>query len=292
MQFLLSYTVIFAASASCLAQEPVVMPIESVKGLTYISCSIADSGPLHCLVDTGSSMTGISRDLATRLKLKTHTDNSSPRPDLAAQVLDDVIIHAGTASWTAQRVSIAPADLALLDRESGDGFHTDIILGTSLLEHFQVTIDPVASQVRLAPSGTPVPAGAEKLSSAMLHVVPFTILQVMTKEGHAALGPFSIDTGSRPGIMLSRNFWASRPPLAVSDIHGEENEQMFLDGFRLGSYTLHHVPALEPLHEGGLVAAKAVGGVIGAPVLNLFLVVYDLPKNEIWIKPTLNPKSR
>jgi hypothetical protein len=261
--------------------------VKRVKGLTYISCSIEDSGPLHCLLDTGSSMTGISRDLAMRLKLKTHSDSSIPRADVAGKMLDEVTIHAGTASWTAQRVSIAPLDLALLDRESGDGFHADVILGTNLLEHFQVTVDPDAGQVGLAQPGTPAPAGTEKLFTSM-QGVPFTILQVMTKEGHAVLGPFSIDTGSRPAIMLSRNFWASRPPLAVNDIHGAENELMVLDGFRLGSYTLQHVPALEPLHEGGLVAAKTVGGVIGAPILNRFLVVYDLPKNAVWIKPASN----
>lgn len=287
MRLLLSSTLIFAAGVSCLAQGPIVLPIESVKGLTYVSCNIGDSGPLHCLVDTGSSMTGISRELATRLKLKTHTDNSLLRSDLATQALDDMVIHAGSASWTAQRITIAPTDLGMLDRESGDNFHTDVILGTSLLENFQVTIDPVASQVRLAPSGTPVLTGAEKILSAMLHFVPFTILQVMTKDGHAVPGPFSIDTGSRPAIMLSRNFWASRPPLAISNVHGSENELMVLDEFRFGSLTLHHVPALEPAHEGGLVAARTVGGVIGAPVLNHFLIVYDLLKNEIWIKPVL-----
>jgi hypothetical protein len=109
-------------------------------------------------------MTGISHDLATHLKLKTHTDNSIPRSVLANQALDDMVIHAGSASWTAQRITIAPAELSMLDRESGDNFHTDVILGTSLLEHFQGTIDPVASQVRLAPSGTPVSLGLKKSS--------------------------------------------------------------------------------------------------------------------------------
>jgi hypothetical protein len=90
--------------------------------------------------------------------------------------------------------------------------------------------------------------------------------------------------------MLSRNFWASRPSLAISNVHGAENELMVLDEFRFGSLTLHHVPALEPQHEGGLVAARTVGGVIGSPVLNHFLVVYDLPKNEIWIK-SASPSS-
>jgi hypothetical protein len=277
--------VILAVSFSCIAQNPAAVPVRRVKGLLYIPCSIADSGPLNCLLDSGSSMTGLSRDLATRLKLKVHTDDSIARADVATQALDNLVIHVGAASWLAQRLSIAPADLSLLDSESGEGFHTDVVLGTSLFEHFQVTVDPDDSQIHLGPPGSLPPAGIEKLFT-LVQGIPFTVLQIKAKEGRAITAPFSVDTGSRPSILLGRNFWATRPPLAISNLHGAENDLMVLDAVRIGNQTLQHVPAGEPLHEGGMVASKAVGGVLGAPILNRFIVVYDLSQNAVWIKPT------
>ncbi len=279
-------------SLSASAQQVTVLPLQQARDLPYVTCSIADSGPLHCLLDTGSAMTAISASLAARLKLKTHVDASIPRPDLAGQMPDEQLIYAGDASWTAQRVSIAPKELAQLDRETGGGFHTDVVLGTSLLEHFQVTINPLRKEVRLAVPGTPPPDGMEKLPSSMQRI-PFTILLVKTKDGHAAAAPFSMDTRSRPALMLSHNFWASRPQLATSDVIGPEGERFILDAIRLGHATLDHVNVLEPLHEAGLVASKTVGGVLGAPTLNQFIITYDLPQNNVWIKPvrSVTPKA-
>ena len=277
--------VVLCAAAVVHAQQPITLPTEIVKHLTYIECSIGDSGPLHCLVDTGSSMTGIAPSLAKRLALKTHTDNSIARLDLASQALDDMIIHAGSASWKASRVSIAPADLALLDQESGEGFHTDVVVGTSLLEAFQVTLDPDAHEVRLAPSGTVVAQGSQKLYSSYILSVPFVLLQIKSKEGPAGVAPFTLDLGSRPAVMLSRRFWQTRSPLAMHDPHGTDNEQFQLDSMLLGISEMKNVPAYQPLHVGGLVASKNVGGVIGAPVINRFVVTLDLRKNGVWIVP-------
>ena len=282
---LCSAAVVLCAAAVLHAQQPIAVPTESVKNLTYITCSIADSGPLHCLVDTGSSMTGIASSTAKRLGLRTHVDSSIARVDVASQALDEVTLHAGSASWKARRVSIAPADLDLLDRESGEGFHTDVVIGTSLLEAFQVTLDPDAHEVRLAPSGTAVPQRAQKLPSSYILQVPFTILQIKSRTGPAGAGPFTLDLGSRPAIMLSHSFWETRPPLATHDPHGTENQQFTLNSMLLGVSEMKDVPAYEPLHEGGVVASKNVGGVIGAPVLNRFIVTFDLQANGIRIIP-------
>ena len=153
--FLLLAASLLFSFAPCRAQQPVTLPMKLVKELPYITCSIGNSGPLQCLVDTGSSLTGVAPELAARLHLQTHVDPSIPRADLAKEMLDPLILHAGDATWTTSRVSIAPADLTLLDRESGVGFHTDLVLGTSLLEQFQVTIDPDAQTVRLPLPGIP-----------------------------------------------------------------------------------------------------------------------------------------
>ena len=281
MRLLLSLALVAVQAICGFAQELATVHIEQVKELPYVSCGIADSGPLHCLLDTGSAMTGVSRELAERLHLKTHTDPSIPRADLATQALDDLPLHIGAVSWTAHRVSIVPDDISSLDRESGNGFHTDVVIGTSLFEQFQVTLDPDASQIRFSQPGAPVPEGVEKLTTSVPQV-PFAILMLKSQDGHAIAGPFSLDTGSRSPVLLSPSFWTSRPALAISDVHGE---QMSLDGLRIGSHTLSHVPAGKPSNGSGLLAAKTVGGVLGAPILNRFLVIYDLSRNSVWIKP-------
>lgn len=257
---LLLYLAIVSIQAACgFAQGLATVEFEQVKNLPYVSCSIGDSGPLHCLLDTGSSMTGLSPALAERLHLKTHSDPSIPRADLATQALDDLVLHLGALSWTAHRVSILPTDISLLDRESGDGFHTDVVIGTSFFEQFQVAVDPDAGQIRLSKPGTPVPNDVEKIVT-LVKEIPFAILMLKTQDSHAISGPFSLDTGSRPPVLLSPSFWASRPPLAMSDVHGEE---MSLDGLRIGGHTLSHVPAGEPSNGSGLLAAKTVAGVLG-----------------------------
>lgn len=262
------------------AQTVVTLPSYSVKGLTYVACSIGDSGPLQCLLDTGSSMTGISSSLAKRLNLRPHDDNESLRPDL--QGLEDVIIHAGNASWKAARVSVTPSDIAILDAESGEGLHTDVVLGTSILERFQVTFDPASNEIHLSDPGTPPPALFEKIPAVFIHEVPFTMLQVETEDGRAVPGPFSLDTGSRPALLLSRNFWAARPALALAS-GSADSEKFNLRKIRFGGHELSNIVSYRPTGGGGLLSSQKVGGVIGTPILNRYCVIYDLKLGEIWI---------
>lgn len=171
------------------AQLISTVPVRLEKSLPYLTCSIGNSGPLNCLLDTGSAMTGVSRKTGKQLKLSTHTDPTIPRQDIAAQALHNLSVSVGNITWLAKRTSIAPADLELLDSEVGAGFHTDVVIGTEILVQYQITLDPDASEVRFARPGTTPPASADKLITSVVGV-PFALLSLKTAEGHAVLGPF------------------------------------------------------------------------------------------------------
>jgi hypothetical protein len=241
------------------AQQLSTAPVRMEKSLPYVTCSIGSSAPLICLLDTGSAMTGVSRELAKQLKLKTHTDPTIPRRDIAAQALDGLNLRIGSTTWSAKRTSVAPADLELLDKEAGPGFHTDVVIGTELLEQYQITLDPDESEVRFSRPGTAPPISADKLMTSVFGI-PFAPIGIKTAEGHAAIGIFSLDTGSRPALMLA--------------------------AIRIAHTTMHHVVASRPTKGSGLLASEKLAGVIGGPILNHFVVIYDLPNKAVWMTPS------
>lgn len=266
-------------------QQLSTAPVRMEKGLPYVTCSIGGSVSLNCLLDTGSAMTGVSRGLAKQLKLNTHTDPTLARQDIAAQALDRLDLRIGSITWSAKRTSVAPADLELLDKETGPDFHTDVVIGTELLEQYQITWDPDASEVRFARPGTVPPNSADKLITSVFGI-PFAPLGVKTADGHAAVGPFSLDTGSRPALMLSVPFWSKQPSLATESAAEVKIEKLTLAAIRLAHTTMHHIIATRPARGSGLLASEKIAGVIGGPILNHFVVVYDLPNKTVWMTPT------
>lgn len=250
-----------------------------------MTCSIGSSAPLNCLLDTGSAMTGVSPGLAKQLKLHTHTDPTITRQDISAQALDGLGLRVGSATWWAKRTSIAPADLELLDKEAGPGFHTDVVIGTELLEQYQITLDPDASEVSFSRPGTAPSISADKLVTFVLGV-PFTPLGIKTADGHAAIGLFSLDTGSRPGLMLSNPFWSKQPMLASESAAGLPTEKLTLSAIRIAHTTMHHVVATRPTKGSGLLRSEKIAGVIGGPILRHFVVTYDLPNKAVWMTPS------
>ena len=107
----------------------------------------------------------------------------------------------------------------------------------------------------------------------------------MTVTGKAAPGPYTLDTGSRPALLLTRPFWAKRSAPATVGAADSRQERFILSGCLLGSYILHNLPVREAFQGSGMLAAGSVGGVIGGPMLNRFIVTYDMSKQQVWLKP-------
>ncbi len=281
---LASFALFSQSKASTRPPQSVALRLE--RDLTYITCSIADSGPLNCLLDTGSAMTGVSPQVADRLRLRTHLDPTIPRVDVAAVALDSLVLHAGSVSWTAKRTSIAPVDLQLLDKEVSQEFHTDVVVGTELLERYQITIDPDVMEVRLSQPGTPLDPLANKIAASFISGVPFSLVGVKGADGHAVVAHFSLDTGSRPTLLLSQPFWSSRPPLATTLPKEPLSGKLTLSAIRIAGRTMRNIAAIEPDQASGLLASSRVGGVMGGPLLRHFIIVYDLPSQSIWMTPS------
>jgi hypothetical protein len=230
-------------------------------------------------------MTGVSTEVAERLKLKTHVDVSAPAGEVADKMLDPLNIRIGNASWVANSASIAPLGLAALDRDSGDGFKTDVVIGTSLLQHFQVTIDPGARQLRLAPLGSAVVRQAEKEPLIVAGGIAVVGLGMKSQTGGGIGVPMTVDTGSRPPLLLGEGFWGAHPLPAVHGAKWSASRKLTVEAIRLGKFEMRDVPAGKPLQGSGILAVKSLGGVLGAPILNRFLVTYDLSQKAMWVSP-------
>jgi hypothetical protein len=111
-------------------------------------------------------------------------------------------------------------------------------------------------------------------------------MSLKNAEGHASLAMFSLDTGSRPALMLSRPFWSKQPPIATLGEPDPQNGSFTLPAIRIAHTTMTKVLAFEPQAGSGLLASKTLGGVIGGPLLNHFIVTYDLPNNSVWMTPS------
>ena len=61
---------------------------------------------------------------------------------------------------------------------------------------------------------------------------------------------------------------------------------------RPARHKLEKVTALEPRHEGGLLASDRIGGVVGAALLTHFIIIYDLPNNSVWLTPSQTDPPR
>lgn len=80
--------------------------------------------------------------------------------------------------------------------------------------------------------------------------------------------------------MLSALFWSKQPPFATESATGAQGERVTLSAICIAHTTLTHIVATEPAKGYGFLASETIGGVIGGPILNHYVVVYDLPTSQ------------
>ncbi len=268
-------------TAGALSQQE-TLPATVSRDLVLVSCRVQGKGPFTCVLDTGSSMTGISPEAAKRLKLKPHAEPGAAPLDPRSLELEDLRIGLGAKECSAERVGVAPLD----GISKGTGQRVDVLLGSSLFEHFQITIDSEAKQVRLAEPGASPLGDSEKIPLLLVDHVPVAILALKSKTDRRITAPFVVDTGSQSPLLLGKGFWDQHPELATSDTRAMGySTLMHVDAIRLNQFELRGVAAGEPHDPEGVLAIAKLGGVLGAPVLDRFVVTYDYSQKTMWVKP-------
>lgn len=269
------------------ASEPIAqihaetLRAEFRKGIVIVPCTVAGVPALRCALDTGSSMTGMSPELVKRLKLTPVSEPGAPSSSPLAYTLRPQKVQLGTNAFNAERMGMAP--LSMVSKAVGET--VDVLLGTSAFEQMQITIDPEASEVRIAAPGAAVASTFHPLQIIMPLHVPVGFVQIKTVNGWGVLVPLNIDTGSMPALLLSKAFFDAHPGLATGKPLLRPNDVlMTVDGMRYWA-EFHDVPAVEPLQPSGVLASKLSGGFLGAPVLNRFVITYDLGRSAMYISP-------
>jgi hypothetical protein len=263
--------------------HPDTLHAEFRKDLILVPCEINGVTGLRCLLDTGSSMSGLSPALAKRLHLKVSNETGAPASSPLAYSLPPFSVRLGTNQYMAERAGVAP----LQQVTDALGEQIDALLGTSLFEHFQVTVDPSTSEVQITVPGTPVPPTAQPQQIILPLHVPVTFLKLLSTDHRGIIAPFMVDTGSMLAILLSPPFWSEHPGLATQHPGtGNGEKTMTIDALRLFGIELRNVPASEPLEPSGVLNSRLTGGILGAPILNnRFIVTYDFGKGTMYTRP-------
>jgi hypothetical protein len=139
-----------AASAPARAGAAATVPIKVITHgpatLELVPVYIAGHGPYTFMLDTGSTISSVSRQLAARLRLR----RTGSTAQIRGVVTSSRVPLAAITSWKLGRVGLAPDTVAVLDL-SKTGGSVDGLLGSDELRHFgAVTIDFTRQQLRLA----------------------------------------------------------------------------------------------------------------------------------------------
>lgn len=260
--------------------HPDILHAEFRKDLVLLPCEINGVTGLRCLVDTGSSMSGLSPTLVKRLHLKVSNEAGAPASSPLAYTLSPFSVRLGASHYMAERAGVAPTEKIT----DALGEQVDALLGTSLFEHFQVTIDPSTQEVRLSAPGSPVPRTAQSQQIILPLHVPVAFLKLLSTDHRAIVAPFQVDTGSMAGILLSPSFggntlaWRTKPS-GTRD--GEKT--MTIDAIRFFGIEIRNQPASEPLEPSGVLSSRLIGGILGAPILNKRFI--DFGKGAMYTTP-------
>jgi|GEM_PF-4858906 len=269
------------APTATLPIQPEALHVEIRRGIIIVPCTVAGISPLRCMLDTGSSMTGLAPELVQRLKLTPTAEPGASSFSARAYTLPSQRVQIGKNVFTVERVGMAPLEVV----SKAIGENVDVLLGTSVFEQMQITIDPSALEVRIAASGAAVSSAARPMQVVTALHLPIGFVQMRTDSSGSIVVPFQIDTGSMPALLLGKPYFDGHAHLATSKpIHRTDDVLMTVDSIRFGE-ELHNVPAGEPLHPNGVLATRQLGGYLGAPVLNRFVITYDLGRSVMYVTP-------
>ena len=277
-----------ADSASPAATNAV--PFDFVSGRILLTARVNDSRPATVMLDTGYSVSMLSRELTESLELKRTGQITivGIAGEESADQFEGVTFSLGGASYKPRRVAALPASYQRHWRKR------DGVLGAGFFRRFVVEIDPKAKKVLLHEPES-------FRYSGLGQIVPFKFQQATPiVEGAIILpdrapveGRFEIDTGCDGGLCLGSDFVEANH-LVESSGKTESSGRQGLGGdtrtkigrlpkFRLGSQTIEK-PLTNFFLEGSPVDA-GLAGHIGLEVLRRFKVVFDYARERMILEP-------
>lgn len=237
-----------------------------------------DGQPVSAILDTGASVTVLSRDEARRSGRKV-----AERGEAAAIGGRVAMGWTGIATLSFGGLTRAGGGLNVVELPravTGNDGAVALLIGRDLLDRFALEIDPVTQRFRLLKSGR----------------MPFTGLRAPLSVGRAPLAyvteliiagrrlrPIIVDTGDGTALTLARNAWRTLPldpapvttTLLAYGVGGQiEAEMARLPDLSLGQVTAHDVGVwIEP--TGGFSDTARAAGRIGMGLLRRYRMLLD-----------------
>ncbi|MSU69710.1 MAG: hypothetical protein EXS39_02825 [Opitutaceae bacterium] len=256
----------------------VVLPAQSLGNYLIVEAKWDRSRPYHFLIDTGSSVTLVSPEIAKRYAAKNAPASAAPEVHVKSAEGNAVVLPSTTlrrlelGDARFENVPVLVYDCTPLSAHLG--VKIDAILGFPLFRETQLTLDYPHSRVRLnsayaAPlqPGTTIPfnnASRTPLIPIRLGDATFIALIDSGSDAPLSLNPV--------GLQLAYAM-APRPGATVSTLTGDRTQQVgrLAGTLVIGNYDLPR-PVVEITDE-----LSAIGGA----VLRNFIVTFNQEKNQV-----------
>jgi hypothetical protein len=284
-------TVRFAAGTSA------KIPVRMEKNLIFAPIRVNGSRTMYFLLDTGAGGTILRGAEADAL-------------GLASEGVADVTGGAGTTSvrrlapveFGLPGVDLANVTLAaglddLLDGLSGHvGMKVDGIIGFNVIAPFMLEIDGPGKSVTLHSASTDMTSmGGDVAPLVFINNKPAVNLTLTTQHGRSVQGVFVLDTGSDGDISVNTPFVRQHQLLGEGGVGtsytgvGGNSDVVSVEmlSAQIGSTAIERPTAGLSRGNSGNDGTLTYDGTVGQRALGRFRVIYDYPKSQIVIAPSL-----
>lgn len=261
-------------------------PFRLITGDTIVLSAEAAGAHVEAILDSGSSASIISTELAARLGLAA----------VEARTIRGIGGRAGVRlardvelAFGGQRRRLAFVIIADLDTVSAAlGGPVDLVLGEDMLAGRCVALDFDNSRISIGDTGTF--AGGRGWQDQPLSRGSNRELLVTASVAALPNIPMVFDLGSSTALMLARTYidqhrlldGVRQSTAAIGGVDGIRLATAFMArDVRLAGHSVPSVPALTPT---AWLSASALGS-IGFPLISQFDVVLDVSAGKLWLRP-------
>ena len=277
-------------SANESAPQTVSIPFEFVSGRILLSARVNDLQPALVMLDTGYSISMLSREMAESLELRHagHITIVGIAGEESTRQFEGVTFDLAGAIYKPRRVAALPASYQRHWRKR------DGVLGAGFFRRFVVEIDPKAKTVVLRePETFRYSGNGDIVPFKFNQATPIVEGAIVLPDQAPIAGKFEIDTGCDGGLCLGSDFVAANH-LVESSGRTESSGRRGVGGdtqtkigrvprFRLGNQMIEK-PLTNFFLEGSPVS-DGLAGHIGMDVFRQFKVIFDYARERMILEP-------
>ncbi|HET6544537.1 MAG TPA: aspartyl protease family protein [Chryseolinea sp.] len=281
-------------------KKRVQIPIEVYNNLVVVPVVLNGALPLKFILDTGvrtSILTQKTFSDILNLQYSRKYSISGPGGDklVDAYVTNNVSIDLPGVSGKGHAMLVLAEDYLELRNYLGTDVHG--ILGYELFSRFIVEIDYQKKLLTLmTPERFRKRAKFQMIPMVIEDTKPYIVVPLVLQDGTSLEAKLLVDSGASHGLMLetSSDSRIKVPELAVSSLLGRGlGGEIFgkvgrIKTLKMGTNTLQHVVANFPDPNSYIDSLKTGNifrnGALGGEILSRFTVVFNFPKERIFIR--------